>query len=260
VDREKTFAALLPAELSRLTGRKVELYNEGMLLRFPRGVSLRFNEVLAAKPDLILWVMANRDIESPSQLDFDAPARTDAGLKSNVINFVKSSRTRTMLQYYLYRSPDSSMKLSLMGIESPEYLKANPSAAMQRNLQAFDSYAGTIAARAKAAGVPLVVALVPGRTQAAMISMGRWPPDCDPYKLRDEVRSIIESRGATYIDIFPGFRSVPNAEQHYFPLDGHPDAEGNALVAQFLAGALTNGQVPALLAMSNDSTHSKQGR
>jgi len=38
------------AELSRQTGRKVELYNEGMWARYPHVLDLSFNEVLAAQP------------------------------------------------------------------------------------------------------------------------------------------------------------------------------------------------------------------
>jgi len=35
----------------------------------------------------------------------------------------------------------------------------------------------------------------------------------DPYKLSDEVRSIVVSHGGTYADILPDYRGVPNPEQ-----------------------------------------------
>ena len=62
VSDEKTLAALLPAGLTRLTGRKVELYNEGMGYGFARNTALRFNDVLAAQPDMVLWVLTPMDI------------------------------------------------------------------------------------------------------------------------------------------------------------------------------------------------------
>jgi hypothetical protein len=81
-----------------------------------------------------------------------------------------------------------------------------------------------------------------------MISVGEWPADYDPYKLDEEVRAIIESHGGIYIDILPDFRAVPNPERHYFPVDGHPDAAGHAMIAGMLAKELTSGAVPALKA------------
>jgi hypothetical protein len=55
IEREESFATLLPIELSRRTGRSIELYNESMGWGFARNTSLRFGDVLKAKPDLILW-------------------------------------------------------------------------------------------------------------------------------------------------------------------------------------------------------------
>ena len=72
VPREETFAALLPLELSRRTGRKIEIYNEGIIGDggIPRNLVKRFNEVLAAKPDAILWVLDPWDID---KADRNAP-------------------------------------------------------------------------------------------------------------------------------------------------------------------------------------------
>jgi hypothetical protein len=42
VSIEKTFASLVPEGLSRLAGRKVEIYNEGMAFGFPQNTALRF--------------------------------------------------------------------------------------------------------------------------------------------------------------------------------------------------------------------------
>ena len=173
VDRDKSFAALLPAELSQLTGRKVELINESMILRFPRGVSLSVDEMLASKPDMILWALSSRDMLTPSQADFDAVSGASAGIVARVIDHIKTSRTRVLLQYYLYKNTNPSVKLRLMSIGRPDYLSANLSPSMKDRLTEFDLYYADIETRARAAGVLLVVAMVPGRTQAALVSMNR---------------------------------------------------------------------------------------
>jgi hypothetical protein len=84
------------------------------------------------------------------------------------------------------------------------------------------------------------------RPQAAILSTGSWPAGYDPYKLGNELRTITTSHGGIYIDILPGFREIPNSEQLYFPVDGHPTADGHAVISSLLAKELTNGSIPAL--------------
>jgi hypothetical protein len=56
------------------------------------------------------------------------------------------------------------------------------------------------------------------------------------------------NRGAIYIDIFPGFSGIPNVGRYYLPVDGHPNAGGQATISRLLAEKLSNGAVPALRA------------
>jgi hypothetical protein len=79
-----------------------------------------------------------------------------------------------------------------------------------------------------------------------MISMGKWPSGADPFRLDEDLRSIVSGRGGIYVDILPDFRDVPSAEQYFYMVNGHPDEHGNALLAGMLARALTSGAVPAL--------------
>jgi hypothetical protein len=76
--------------------------------------------------------------------------------------------------------------------------------------------------------------------------MGEWPAGIDPHKADNEIRSIIETHGGIYIDVLRDFRTIPNPEQYYLPIDGHLTVAGNALVARILADELTSGAVPAL--------------
>jgi hypothetical protein len=79
-----------------------------------------------------------------------------------------------------------------------------------------------------------------------MISKGNWPAGYDPFKLEEEVRSNIVSNGGHFIDILSDYRGVPDPERSYFPVDGHPDASGQAIIFRFLAKELTNGTVAEL--------------
>ena len=65
--------------------------------------------------------------------------------------------------------------------------------------------------------------------------------------LADLVRAIeTVAGGGTYVDVLSGFRSIPNPEQNYMPVDGHPTAAGHAMISGVLAQALTSGAAPAL--------------
>jgi len=270
VANSDSLASLLPAELSRQTGRKVELYNEGMLWGTPHSVSLRFNKILADQPDMILWPIGPWDIQSvkvvmPSgKSNFD---KKDASQLSSMsfadrIRFwigslarnavpppvtVDIAQARLMLQHALYQSQSQYVDSYLLnGSQDAEFLKVEPNAEWKAELKDFDGYVADMEERSTAAGVTFVAVLVPNRAQAAMISMGEWPEGYDPYKFGDDLRAIVSSHGGTYVDILQGFRNPPNPEQYYLPVDGHPDARGHAMVTVLLDKALTGGAVPAL--------------
>ena len=279
VPREMTFAATLPTELSRRTGRRIELYNEatGGEYRggsFPLPDSFRqFNQVLSAQPDLILWVITPTDIENLSPEKTLSPplaaateiaqrvAPTDhhTNLWTRVIvasanrtfvtklrNRWEQSTTLLALKHILIESEsqDQYVNSYLKNEDDSEFLRIQVSVKWQSSLQAFQACAEEFERQSNAAGVPLVAVLVPNRPQAAMISMGEWPNSYDPYKLDNELRVIIESNGGTYVDILKDFRTVPDPERHYFPVDGHPDADGQAMISEFLTKELTSGAVP----------------
>jgi hypothetical protein len=281
VQREQSFAALLPKELSQRSGRTVELYNQSMQWGMPRSVKLRFNEALAADPDLILWPIASVDIENVEDiLPYVAP-REDAGTETTgmdepggmlakrwrriavafsrktVADLVRDgwkrallelneTRTVFLLQHFLYQSQSQTVKHYLARRKGVAYLDVEPSAAWQGKLQQFESYVADVLAQAKAARVPVVVVVLPIRAQAAMISRGEWPADFDPYKMGGQIRTIVEKHGGIYKDILHDFRRIPNPERYYLPVDGHLDVGGHEIVSGLLAKAL--GDMPGLAA------------
>ncbi len=272
VRREDSFAALLPQELSAKTSKKIELYNEGMGWGFTHSVALRFKEVLGAEPDMILWILTPTDIERASPTSVEHGVTTsrsrmkqklarspilmtafDHSLEMwNTLNDMLHE-DEDLLRHFLYKSQSLYVNSSLeKNYESEDagFLKAKLSKTWQSDLQQTEMDAECIEGQAKASGIPFVAVLLPNRAQAAIISMGEWPASYDPYKLDNELRRIIESHGGIYLDVLPDFRTIPNPEQYYLPVDGHPNADGHAIIADLLAKALTDGSVPALRAVS----------
>jgi len=277
VSREQSFAAILPAEISQQTGRKVEVYNESLVRNSANRVSLGFDQLLAAKPDLILWILSPLDVNgepppvprqrvgnavgngasehyNPETLltrvqDRMKEAVAKGSVSELLLDVWNQHSSSVLIEHYLYESQSLYLKSSLgQGDDGNGYLKDEPSEKWRSLLRAFDGYAADIEARANAAGVPLVAVLLPLRAQAAMISVGSWPAGYDPYKLDGDVRSIITSHGGTYIDVMPTFRTIANPEQYYFPIDGHPDGQRHAIISGLLASALTDGAIPGLSA------------
>lgn len=276
--REKTFAALLPGDIEKLTGRKVDLYNEAMMWQSPFDILLSFKDVMAAKPDMILWVMPpvlplsagdrvppHDDLPKASTNEqngvFPSVLSTaqDAVATGSVIEGLhyllgelQSSQIQFMLQHFLYESQTQFVTSYLKADEST-FLRSEPTPDWQQGLKTFDVYFAKVAEQAKESGVPLVVVLAPYRAQVAMIAMGEWPDGYDPYKLNEELRTIVTRHGATFLDILPDYRNVPNPEKDYFPIDGHPTATGHAVLARLFAKEITSGAVPALKAAPSQS-------
>jgi hypothetical protein len=248
VRQEKTIAALLPAELSARTGRKVEVYNEAMLFESPRVINLRFNDFLNAKPDLILWILTPWDIEYESLTTLSrAPSPAPkVDIETKLWHSLLNTQTANVLLYLFYKSPDSFMKENLIGIGNTGTVDKNHDSFWQQHLQDFDRDTAMIEKRAAEAGVPLVVMMLPSRTQATMLSLGRWPAAFDPYKLNNDVQAIVVNHGGTYIDMFPYFHDIPHAEQYYFEMARHPNDSGNAVFSKLIANEFSNGRVHIL--------------
>ena len=272
VPQEQTVAALLPADLSQRTGRKVEVYNQGLPLQTTNSIARHLNDAIAANPDMILWIVSPLDISYSAMAERrDAvgrreganPRNPEAGdwssikavfatesFQTSMATIFSHTRTAILLKDLLYESPSQYVQAALMGADyKKEFLQSGSSAEWLRELKEFDSSAADIEGQARKAGIPLVAVLVPDRTQAAMISMmDECPKGFDPYKLGRELRSIIVSHGGTYVDILPQFRTVPNPQLGYFAIDGHPNAYGQAMIARFLTNQLAGLPIPAMSA------------
>jgi hypothetical protein len=255
-------AVLLAPRLSALTGRKIEVYNQGMAWGFARNANLRFQDAIEAQPDLILWVVTPLDIaRSEVTLARDGntppPAEGISYLKNAILQYIRRHGgdivIGQVLRHYLYefQSEDQFVRAALQG-QSPDdesgFLLVAQGPAWKKHWVDFQGHARDMITRARAAGIPMAVAFAPNRVQAAMISAGEWPAGYDPYGVDSGLRRLIEADGGTFVELLPSYRAVPGAEHFYLPLDGHPTAAGYAFMAEAIARQLTSGVIPALSA------------
>lgn len=283
VSQDQIFASKLPLELSRISGRKVEIYNEAMQWGTPTSIALRADDIFAAKPDLVLWTITPWDIENVSLIlpyiagvqgeytgGSAAPEETDQtpkDLESRVIAAFRKRRsplatvraawlrlmaplsdTRTafMLQHLLYKSQSQFIRNYLMQGDSAGYLRVPASDSWNARLSKFDQDFKVVAAKTRSAGIPLVVVLLPDRAQAILEADGTSSHESDPEALGRELKPIVQRDGGIYIDVLHDFRDLADPEELYLPIDGHLDSEGHTILSNFLAKELTDGAVAAL--------------
>ncbi len=179
VDREKSFAALLPDEIAARTGRKIELYNEAMGYAgggTPHSVLVQSDALLAARPDAILWVLTPYDIENVSSIGWvRSPGQNNPnsangnpphthfeqtvakfssalGIKSvpePILDWVGRANGQLQFQIYLkhilYESQSLYVNASLNGPpEKIGFVDKNWIPVWTERLHDFDSYAGSL--------------------------------------------------------------------------------------------------------------------
>jgi lysophospholipase L1-like esterase len=90
-------------------------------------------------------------------------------------------------------------------------------------LQELHSVAGRQGAR-------VLIVLLPGKEEVYLPLLGDPPPD--PTK---SLRAALDTVGIEYLNLTPAFRDRAAAgEQLFFEIDGHPNAAGQALIAQLV--------------------------
>jgi hypothetical protein len=265
VPYNETFAARLPKELSLLADHNYELYNEALEWGGPLTVDLRFADALSVKPDLILWVVHPLDLQMPllpywiTQASQNEGPTTPRGiwdrvltayrekpiallfehLSQRIISSLNETSSIFLLQHLFYMSESQYVKNYLQN-ENAGFLMKQSSSGWKPYWQQFDRVTADIASQAQKNGVPLVMAVIPQRAQAIMISTENWPKSFDPFAFGNEVRSTAERHGAVYLDLPSEFREVTNPGRFYYPVDGHLNADGQVLVAKLLAKKLTD--------------------
>jgi hypothetical protein len=277
VPREDSFAALLPQQLSQQLRHRIELYNQSMPFRTPHVFALHFDEVLAAQPDLILWVATPVDIQNemgptimpitgiapvampPDPAQALSPSASMEGLKHRILMILhdlwSQQRIGFLLRYFVYESPSRYVRSYLARGAAADYLKERPSEQLQGCLEHLEDDAAVISAKAAAAHVPVALVFLPDRAQVAMIAMNDWPAGFNPFSLGDRVRDLVSKHGIAYVDIFPDIRKIPSPERGYFSVDGHPNAYGHAVISRLIArqlersAAATSGSASSLPTM-----------
>jgi hypothetical protein len=253
-----SFAARLTNALSTGCHRPVEFQNMGVAGAGLLDIYRRLDEALALNPDLVMIVltpyemkavidrqeMARRDAPLPSNPGSDATvvSGVPATLVASVAPPVKSlvarisdlafnSRILVVAQHYLFQDRPTFVRLFMLHGEDADYLRVPYGSGWEQRLNDFDTLLSTMAARSKAAGVGLFIALGPQRIQASLLDRLVLAPGVDPFEIGRRIGAIAERHGVLFQDTLTGFAKVADPDGLFYAVDGHMDAGGHAVFA-----------------------------
>jgi hypothetical protein len=256
---EDSFSGRVETQLTRDCGRRVEFQSIGVdEARGPTWHTLagRVGEAEALRPDAIVTVIAPFDIMNYSAMP--APETPPAGVATpapppqGLMGWLRQRHFDESLalfgaQHFIYKDPNRYIPLYLRHGDEADFLRPPFSKAWRLRLQVADMTLGRIADQAHQAGIPMIVVFMPARGQAILSASPSEPKGIDPFALDGAIAQIAHRNHAAFVDVTQVTRTAANVADDFYPVDGHPNDLGHALIAQGLSKVLV-GQVPAFAA------------
>lgn len=140
-----------------------------------------------------------------------------------------------MAQHYLFENPATYVPLILRSGDNTDFLRPPFTPAWQARLRILDGLLDQLADRARAAGVPFMLAYVPNQVQAILGAASSLPTGIDTRALPAAIAAIAHAHGVDFTDTSPALSAVPKPGLLYYPVDGHPSGKGQPLIALSIA-------------------------
>jgi hypothetical protein len=261
VSYENTFSVRAARSLSAVFGRPVEFQNMGSLLFPLRSTADFIPKALELQADAILLVLTPYDLNrldpnfhlgaDPGNLQaapspVPQPGFSFRAALQRVRLTTRKSRAVLVIQHYLLRDETTTIDLYRSYNDPNDALHQQWSKVCDRRFAEFESMLDKVAGRLRGSRCPFFVVLVPSRIQAALMVSGAQIPGVDPYALFHRMRLAATSRGLGFVDVSPEFSQARFTPDLYYPVDSHPAAKANELVAQAVIRSFGHGRMPGL--------------
>jgi hypothetical protein len=236
---EATFSARAGKLLSRRCGKPVDFQNLSTDVNDVPILDHRVPEALKLKPSAILLLISSYDIQNVDARPPSQKQKQHLDLAS-LKHLVTTSRLVTVGQHYIYEDPAAQISVFLnTGADDSHGYAVTP---LPAKWEARVEHLGAIVARgsaeAKAAKVPFILAYAPRRAQVLLDIPKYRRPNVDPLAIDRRLQQIAAADGAIFIDTTPSFAASPRYNSLFYIADGHPTAEGHAIIARDVASTL----------------------
>jgi hypothetical protein len=240
VPYDEYYANRAAPELSRIWGQPVEFQNMGGVGPEWSRSDVVLNEMVLLKPDAVFYMVMPFDLV---RMDRIQSAQPDNGIPlrpvkktswtwADVRDIVGESRLLFMAQHFLLRDENFSLH-AFESFADPLDVSREPTPALvEQRFARMDMVVGRLADRIHAVGIPCYMLALPNRAEAQLISNNIQITHMDAYIFPNRMREIAQRHDIEYIDIVPALQKTPNAQELYYPVDGHPTGRFNELLAR----------------------------
>jgi hypothetical protein len=152
---------------------------------------------------------------------------------------ITQSHSVIAAEHFMFQDPATYLKMYLVYGDNADYLRQPFSTKWQRRFVDFDLILGEMADKARAAAVPFYLLEVPSLAQVSILSVSAAPAaNVDAGAINRELAAIAARHGVEFVDVLGNFRNTPGSNRDFYVVDGHLNADGEALIAGPLVEAL----------------------
>lgn len=255
---QQTFSTETAEMLTRACHKPVEVQNMGVDGCSPTYASRRIDDALAMHPDAIVYALNAYDVEHdrdpypPDEKTSSAGTRRTNvdGAGKRLIEDLRriggESRALLVAQHFLFQDPQLYVDLYVRQGDHAGYLRSSFPPVWEAYFADLELRLRSMAQKAHAAHVPLIVMAIPERSQAALFSLKNPPAGVDAFAFERRISQIAGAEGAYSVDAFSDFSREPHPEKMFYVVDTHLSPGGNVVITRALTRGLFKIPIPAL--------------
>jgi GDSL-like Lipase/Acylhydrolase family len=251
----ETLAARAEVALTGRCGRPVDFQNVSIMWPTspsdPRWATIqaRTDEALRLDPDMLLVFVSSWDLSKYHATQEATTASPQNAWKSSFLfralssvarylrDELEHSRAVLIVRHILYLDAQLFVESYLKNGDEAGYLRTPFSSEWTARLSMLDRIIEAVSRSATAAGVRVAVVFVPFEPQ---VLLARTPaePGTDPHAFEQAIGAISSRYRALFIDPLPQLAAAATSVTTYYRVNGHPNSEGHAIIAQTIISDL----------------------
>ncbi len=225
---------------------RVEIVKAGIpAYQTPDALALLKHMGLALEPDMVLLGFIAEDMIDKDTRNRNIGGGKKSGNKGLILEIFTASsllkaerKLRNASHFYKlmarYLSQGPLLKWFVSKKTADSFLLKDYPPKWQALWSATEGYLQDMQQLLRDKNIPFVIVVMPQRLQIAMRQLQLEGNRFDAAKPAKLVQAFGEAQGVPVLDLMPHFLDAARNQQLFFPVDGHPNAAGTALIASAL--------------------------